>query len=139
MGQKSDKKKKPLAKKRKTSRAKLIRDADKVFADYMKLKAGKCEWCGKPECQPLNNHHGVVHRRYMNTRYEPDNCAVVGVSCHWFLGNFPRINTEFFEKRIGKDRMEQLEIAARSGRKVTNQELEDIILDYRDRIRNLEK
>ena len=131
LGQKNpDKKKKPLARKKKTTRAKLIKKADKVFGDYMKAKAGRCEFCKDPKCKPLNVHHGVVHRRYMNTRYSEKNCVSVGVGCHYFLGNFPNQNMEFFRKRIGSDGIEELEISARSGRKVSDKDLEEIIAKY---------
>jgi len=95
---------------------------DVLFSKYIRLKANyACEYCGgngQTHC-----HHGVVHRRYKNTRYEEDNCACVCVSCHWYLGDFPQINTQFFRKRIGLDRMEQLEILARSGGKIDRVEI----------------
>ena len=87
---------------------------DLLFSKYIKTKANfTCEYCGKQGSQ-LHCHHGVVGGRYRNTRYEEDNCACVCVSCHWFLGDFPQINTAFFQKRIGSDRVEQLQILARS-------------------------
>ena len=90
---------------------------DLVFSKVIKIEVVyTCEYCGKKGVQ-LHCHHGVVGRRYRNTRYEKDNCAVVCVGCHWFLGDFPQINTAFFLKRIGSDRMEQLQIIARSGHK----------------------
>ena len=78
---------------------------------------GYCEICGRSGLQ-LHAHHGVVHRRYVNTRYEEDNLICVCVSCHNELHDFTDLNVEVFRKRIGRDRMEQLSILARSGKKV---------------------
>lgn len=124
--------KKPLKKKRSTIIAKL----DKVFSGIVITRAGhQCEYCGEPK-KVLACHHGVVHRRYRNTRFELDNCACVCVACHWMLGDFPKINTEFFKKRIGSDRMEQLQILARSGKKL---DLEAIEKDLREKMGLLEE
>jgi len=109
----------PLKKKSDKPRSKQIAKLDVLFSQYIRGKANnKCEYCGKGKPMQLQCHHGVVHRKYMNTRYEEDNCACVCVSCHWYLGNFPRINSEFFKKRIGSDRMEQLEVLARTRTKI---------------------
>ncbi len=113
MGQKRKTPKKPIKKK---SRSSLKLKLDLLFSKYIRDRDdNKCQYCGKAgrvEC-----HHGVVHRRYMNTRYEPDNCVTLCGGCHRFFSDFPAINTEFFRKRIGTDRMEQLGILARNGQK----------------------
>jgi len=102
---------------KKQTRTSRIKALDKMFSQYIRWRAGhKCEYCGKSP-QRLDCHHGVTHRRYLNTRFEHDNAICVCVGCHWFLHDFPRINMEFFTKRIGSDRIEQLEILARSGQK----------------------
>ena len=130
MGQKRQTKK-PI--KRKT--IKLL-PLDLLFSRYIKTKANfTCEYCGKQGKQ-LHCHHGVVGRRYRNTRYEEDNCACVCVGCHWFLGDFPQIDTAFFLKRIGSDRMEQLENLARSGNKP---DLELIKKELTEKLKEMEK
>lgn len=110
-------------KKERTHNAILKDKLDAMFSRQMRDRAdNKCEFCGKSTGQ-MHCHHGVVHRRYMNTRYEPDNCACVCVGCHTYLADFPKINVEFFKKRIGSDRYEQLENFARSGNKVSLDEV----------------
>jgi len=90
---------------------------DLLFSKLVRMKADNtCEYCGKQGMQ-LHCHHGVVGRRYRNTRFEEDNCACICVGCHWFLGDFPKINADFFLKRIGSERIEQLQNLARSNNK----------------------
>ena len=130
LGQKRKSPKKPMGRKS----IKLF-PLDLLFSKYIKTKADfTCEYCGKQSKQ-LHCHHGVVGRRYRNTRYEEDNCACVCVGCHWFLGDFPQINTAFFLKRIGSDRMEQLQILARSGGKI---DMELIKRELTDKLKLLE-
>lgn len=111
MGQKRDKKS-PLKKKkaRKVGQRSLQRKADILFSNLVR-KAGKCEYCGKKGLT-LHCHHAVVHRRYLNTRYDFSNVICVCVSCHRFLGDFPKLNTEFMIKKIGSRAVEELQIRA---------------------------
>ncbi len=109
---------------------------DTMFSLHVRHIAGNvCEYCGKSgrmEC-----HHGVVHRRYMNTRFEIDNCACLCGGCHRYLGDFSNINTEFFKKKIGTKRYEELEIIARSQEKMTKERREDIRVSLKERIKEL--
>ncbi len=114
---------------------------DKLFADFVKLKAGGlCEFCGNPPKSKwgYQNHHGVVHRRYLNTRWEEDNCAAVCLGCHNHLGDFPNTNVEFFKKRIGTKRYEELEIIARTQRKMDKTRKDEIKLYLKAKIKEYE-
>ena len=92
----------------------LQHKADRLFSAMVRKRAdNKCEYCGLQK-NTLHCHHGVVHRRYLNTRYLLDNCVCVCVGCHNYLGDFPQINTEFFIKRIGTGKMEQIQNLARA-------------------------
>ena len=98
-----------LGQKKKPGQRSLQRKADILFSQIVRQRAGnKCEYCGKTGT--LHCHHGVVHRRYLNTRYEFDNCASLCVNCHNLLGDFPKMNTDWFIKRIGEKRMEELQV-----------------------------
>ncbi len=112
---------------------------DTLFSQYVKLKAGgKCEYCGKtPSPQGYHNHHGVVGRRYLNTRWEEDNCAALCMACHNFLADFPSINSDFFIGRIGTKRMEEIEIMARTYRKMTKERREEIKQKLKEKIESL--
>ena len=159
IGMKRTAKKKPLNKVSKKPKRILIKKLDIVFSKYIRADAGnKCIFGKiahkfvkdmdefKDNYQPIclreskyatNNHHGVVHRRYMNTRFEEDNCISVCVGCHNFLGDFPEINTDLFKALIGADRMHELERMALSGKKVTTDQLEELLEKYTKAIKEL--
>jgi len=111
---------------------------DVLFSQYIKLKAGGlCEFCGQPPKSQYGYHchHGVAGRRYLNTRWLEDNCIAACNGCHNFLGDFPGINADFFKKRIGTKRYEELEIIARTYRKMTPERKEEIKLDLKEKIK----
>ena len=92
---------------------------DMLLTEYIKLKAnGECEWCGKVgKTQGMHISH-FIGRTYIRTRYDEDNVAYLCFGCHKFMHDFPSIHTQFFEKRLGSDGVEKLEIKARAGGEV---------------------
>ncbi len=84
---------------------------DVLFSKFIRLRAGgKCEYCGKPTKRLQCSHfHG---RRKRSTRYDPANACGLCFSCHQYLGEHPNIHTEFFKKRLGTERFEELNIRA---------------------------
>ena len=110
---------------------------DTLFSKYIKLKAGGvCEYCGKtPSPQGYHCHHGVAGRRYLNTRWEEDNCAALCLNCHNLFGDFASINKTFFEKKIGTKRYEELEIIARTYHKMSKDRKETIKASLKEKIK----
>lgn len=88
---------------------------DKLFSEYIRKKAaqnGGCEYCGKPtDWKGLQTSH-FHGRRKRSVRYDPDNACGLCFSCHLHLGENPYVHTEFFKKRLGSERFEQLNIRA---------------------------
>ena len=98
---------------------------DTLFSKYIRLRAGgKCDFCGRvfhdkikengdvyPAWKSLqvSHFHG---RRKRSLRYDPDNAIGACADCHFFLGENPYVHTEFFRKRLGSERFEQLNIRA---------------------------
>jgi len=108
---------------------------DKIFSDYIKKKAGgKCEFCGqRPSLMGYHTHH-FVGRRYLNTRWEEDNCVALCLHCHNLMHDFSTIEQDFFMKRIGTKRMEELEILARTYHKMGKGRREEIKLYYQEKL-----
>ena len=92
---------------------------DLLFSKYIRAKADyTCEYCGnKPSPQGLHCSH-FIGRRYRNTRWLEDNVSCVCFGCHNYFHDFPSEHRDFFIKRLGTERVEQLSILARSGNKV---------------------
>lgn len=86
---------------------------DILFSKIVRQKADNhCEYCGK--YTPIkklqcSHYHG---RRKRSVRWDFDNACAVCFGCHLFLGENPYAHTEFFKKRLGSDRFEQLNIRA---------------------------
>ncbi len=105
-----------------------------------------CEYCGTrfydrtketgdlfPAWMCLETSH-YIGRAYFAVRWDPDNVAALCNTCHRVMGNFPGEHDEFFIKRIGSDRVEQLVIRARS---YSKKDLDIVEADLQERIRLL--
>jgi len=110
MGQKKQSIRKPI------KRTIKLNPLDILFSRYIRAKAGyTCEFCGRKPAnrQGLHCSH-FIGRRYQNTRFLETNCACLCFTCHNYMHDFPSVHREFFIKRIGSDKLEQLEIIART-------------------------
>ena len=101
---------------------------DILFSKYIRAKADfTCEYCGiKPNPKGLHCSH-FIGRRYRNTRWLEDNVACLCFGCHNLMHDFPSIHRDYFTKRLGSDRLEEMEILARSGSKVDLGEIKDTL------------
>jgi hypothetical protein len=112
---------------------------DILFSRYIKLLAGGiCEYCGqRPNSRGYHTHH-FIGRRYLNTRYEQDNCVALCMSCHNLMGDFPDESQAFFVKRVGSQRAEELKIIARTYHKMTPERREKIKEELNNKIKQWE-
>ncbi len=132
MGTKRKTTKKPIKKK---VNIKLY-PLDILFSKYIRAKANyTCEYCGKkPASKGLHCSH-FIGRRYRDTRWEEDNACSACFACHNYFHDFPSAHRDFFIKRLGTERLEQLEILARSSNKP---DLEEIKKKLQEKIKLLE-
>ena len=106
-----------------------------VFAQYIRLRAGVCEYCGEKKSLQCSHFHG---RRKLSTRYDPENCCGICFSCHQYFHEHPNIHTEFFKKRLGSERFEQLNIRANMIKKMSKLDKENLKIYYIKKIKKLE-
>ena len=96
---------------------------DRIFSEIVRDQARWCcEYCGTDKKQ-LHCHHAIAHRRYIQTRFELDNCICLCVGCHNLFHDFPQMNMDFMKKKIGSTRIEELQHKARSGGKLSAEEV----------------
>jgi len=93
---------------------------DVLFSQVVRARANyTCEYCGqsgkKMECSHFHS------RRKRSVRYDLGNCACLCFSCHTYLGGNPYVHTEWFKKRLGSVKFEQLNIRAEMLVKATPQ------------------
>ena len=114
--------------------------ADDLFSKYIRLRADcTCEWCGAKKLMPYLDCSHFHSRRKWSTRHDPDNaCCVCKMRCHNFLEEHPNIHSEFFEKRLGSKKYEELNIRAQMVMKKTKEEEARRKVDLKEKINLLE-
>ena len=110
---------------------------DIIYSKCVKLRAGGvCEYCGQvpPSKRGYHTHH-FIGRRHLNTRWELDNGVALDLHCHNLMADFSSIEQSFFKKRIGTKRMEELEVMARTYRKMTKERRAEIKIYLQEQIK----
>ncbi len=103
------------------------------------LADDKCEYCGKyVGFKRLQCSH-FFGRRRKSIRYDLDNCSALCMSCHMFLGENPYLHTEWFKKRLGSGKFEELSIRAIKIVRLTKEDKEKIKEDLKEKIKLLEE
>ncbi len=105
------------------SKSSLVKEADKWFSYYIRLKYSdkngycRCISCGKIYFwKNIQNGH-YMSRRYMSTRFAEDNCRPQGVECNIFNQGAIQMYRRALIKEIGEQRVDLIEIRARQERK----------------------
>ncbi len=107
---------------------------DVLFSKLVRLRAdGVCEYCGR--ARNLQCSH-FIGRRKQVTRYDLDNAAGLCFECHMYLGEHPYEHTEWFKKRLGSERFDQLMIRGRALVKIDKEAIREIL---KERIKLLEE
>ena len=110
---------------------------DVLFSKLVRLLAdGVCEYCGKSSRRLECSHfHG---RRKRSVRWDTDNACALDFSCHHYLQENPYQHTEFFRKRLGSKKFEELNIRAEMLVKWTKQGKDELKADLKEKINLLE-
>lgn len=98
-----------------------IDKADKEFSRYIRLRSGKCEYCGKMGTGP-EGIHGLeashfFGRRRESVRYDSENVDCLCIFCHKGLGENPAIYAAWKLKQLGQEKFNALTIRANSFKK----------------------
>ena len=94
----------------KTERQKIIKVLDKLASEVTYQRAGfQCEKCGKP----AKSAHHVFSRRYIVTRWNPDNLLNLCYSCHFhFFHSRVEEARDWLIRRMGEAKYQKLKIQA---------------------------
>ena len=115
-----------------------LKEAQKVFNTFIRLRDDglNCISCDKPP-KKKNCGHYFSQGGHANVRFDEDNCHLQCEHCNTFLsGNL--LNYQIgIEKRIGAQRLIELQGRAHEIRKYTADELKEIILIYKKKITEL--
>ena len=118
-----------------SNRAKLVKEADRVFSTYIRKKSSingycRCVTCGtRDKWQNMDNGH-YLSRRYMQIRYDEMNCHVQCKRCNQTLsGNLTKYK-DYLIKTYGFDPTEMLKRRVQTRGKVTINDIQNIIAKY---------
>jgi hypothetical protein len=115
-----------------------LKEAQKVFNTFIRVRDDglNCISCDKPP-KKKNCGHYFSQGGHANVRFDEDNCHLQCEHCNTFLsGNL--LNYQIgIEKRIGAQRLIELQGRAHEIRKYTADELKEIILIYKKKIAEL--
>jgi len=122
---------------KKVSRSKLVKKLDTVFSQYIRLKNsvnGKatCFTCGKvDEWKKLQNGH-FQSRKHYSTRWDEINCQVQCAGCNVFKYGEQYVFGNKLDIKYGSGTAERLHLKAKQIIKLTNPEIEEMILRYKN-------
>jgi len=114
--------------------------AQQVFNKWINLrdKGLPCISCDKPITGRVNASHFWNANNHYNVRFNEDNVHSSCITCNQFLsGNLLEYRTRLILK-IGEQRFNILEAESKETRKFTKEELQQLIKEYKNKIKDYE-
>lgn len=141
------KRKTPMKKPAASARRRLVERLDRVFSRYIRLRDSfptqggrmvRCISCGRIIPLEACDCGHYINRGHMATRWDEDNCHAQCRQCNRFdEGNIQGYRPRLAAK-IGAARVELLESRKHAPCRLTDFELEALLVHYRQRLKELE-
>ncbi len=114
-----------------------IKQLDTLWSKIIKLRAGNiCEMCGQPaKARGIQAAH-YIGRVFHSTRWELSNGVCLCTGCHMDIDNDSKLKEDFFRKKIGSERQDELRIIAY---KRIKPDKEKILEELRAKLKNMEE
>lgn len=116
-----------------------LKETQTIFNKYIRLRdmGLPCISCGKPIKGRTNASHFWNANNHHNVRFDEDNVHSSCITCNQFLsGNLLEYRTRLCSK-IGQKRFDELEAKRHVTKKWTTQELQQLIKEYKTKVRQL--
>jgi len=116
-----------------------LKEAQTIFNQFINLrdKGLPCVSCGKPIKGRVNASHFWNANNHHNVRFDEDNVHSSCITCNQFLsGNLLEYRTRLCSK-IGQKRFDELEEKRHITKKWTADELQQLIKEYKTKVRQL--
>lgn len=128
--------------KRTTKPVNLEKKLDTVFSKWVRFSNApkgycKCVSCGKIDVPEMMDAGHYVGRSHRCTRWDEKNVAPQCRKCNRFLEGNKDSYAVFLVRKFGADILEELEKKKNSVCKFSTIELETMIADYKERLKNL--
>jgi hypothetical protein len=130
-------------KKRAPTLAGLVKALDGVFSEFIRRRDADrhtgltwCRTCGASgRWQDFDCGHWIK-RRFLGTRWREENCNTQCGTCNGVRRGAEHEHAAYIAKTYGAQMLEELVSAKRGIHKLTRQELEELIENYKVRLRN---
>jgi hypothetical protein len=123
--------------KKKPTRSKLVKQADKVFSEYIRRRyangfgVAECFTCGKEDHWKKLQCGHFQSRKHYSTRWNEQNCQVQCSGCNIFRYGEQYKFGLYLDKQYGSNLSEKLMQEARKTIKLSNFEIQEIIDRYK--------
>lgn len=126
---------------RKPTRKGLVKKLDSVFSEFIRLRTAngngyvECVTCGKSDHWRSMDCGHFMSRKHISTRWHEDNCQVQCKSCNVF-----RYGEQYkYSLWLGHEKAEHLYQLSKQTLKLYDQDLEDMIKIYQEKVAVLKK
>lgn len=122
---------------KKLTRSKLVKKLDTIFSIYIRRKnslnnISTCITCGKKDhWKKLQNGH-FQSRKHYSTRWDEVNCQVQCAGCNVFRYGEQFVFGNKLDQKYGSGTARRLHIKAQKIIKLTNTEIEEMIIRYKN-------
>tara|TARA_R110001583_G_scaffold51352_4_gene160445 strand:+ start:3243 stop:3635 length:393 start_codon:yes stop_codon:yes gene_type:complete len=122
---------------KKLTRSKLVKKLDTIFSIYIRRKnavndIATCITCGKKDhWKKLQNGHFQSRKHYI-TRWDEVNCQVQCAGCNVFRYGEQFVFGNKLDQKYGSGTARRLHIKAQKIIKLTNTEIEEMIIRYKN-------
>jgi hypothetical protein len=121
----------------------LIKEADKWFSLYIRLRDSNKDGCAKcTTCdyrgyfKEMDNGH-FLSRSYLSTRYNPKNCGIQCKGCNAFKGGQQFLFAKVIDKKYGDGTADLLVLESRQICKRTKADYQNLIFHYKEKAKQL--
>lgn len=131
-------------KKRKKSRKQLVIALDRVFSKYIRTlysENGLVECCTCGNKLPINKIQcgHFMSRRHYSTRWDEENVSPQCMKCNMYSQGEQFLFSKYIDNKYGEGYSEVLMYKSRETVKFSDFELEEMITDYKEKLKDLEK
>ena len=109
---------------------------DKIFAEYIRCRDGRCVVCGSVNHLQCGHYLG---RRKLSTRWDEENCNCQCAGCNMKHNENAVPYTKIMIQKYGKAIVEKLDAKYNENIKYKEYQLQEMIDLYKNKIKNLKE
>ncbi len=116
----------------------LVKDLDTWFSRWVRLRdGGRCFTCGRVDDVRRMHCGHFISRRYLSTRWDPQNCHCQCCACNSFFGGQPSQYAINLDRTYGLDARIRLESVRRAPSQTNSYPFEEEIEQYKRLVKEM--